>query len=66
MQKQRNEWDCDLKQQTMAGEFCQHRVNIKVRRLGLHHLNEPKISIPLNYLFLEAPDGKAETSSFRD
>lgn len=71
MQKRRIEWDMRFETTDNGwGIFVNTGANIKVRRLELHHLNEPKnfdtTAIMALPVIQEAPDGKAETSSFKD
>jgi hypothetical protein len=70
-QKQRQEWDLRFETDDNGwGIFVNTGNNVKVRRIDLHHLNEPKC-FDTNYIkskevLKESPDGKPENSSFKD
>lgn len=71
MQKQRIEWDMRFETTDNGwGIFVNTGANIKVRRLDLYHLNEPKnfdtTSIMQLPALQELPDGKPENSAFKD
>lgn len=71
MQKQRIEWDMRFETtDTGWGIFVNTGANIKVRRLDLYHLNEPKNFDTSEFMQLpvlqEAPDGRPEHSAFSD